>query len=161
MVYTISTCGTRKVKQRNRIVDSFTFNESQILYGQNAMLSPDWSMHGHTIVYVTRGDAQIQVVDHSGKALMNDRVNQGDMFVVPQYIASTAQAGNDGFEWLAFKTSGWPMRNPVAGYTSVIRAMPIQVLTNAYQMSPNEAHALKMNRGSQTFLLSPSYGKRV
>lgn len=112
-------------------------------------------MLGHTIVYVTRGDAQIQVVDHNGQSLMNDRVNKGDMFVVPQYYTSTAQAGNDGFEWVAFKTSGWPMRNPVAGYTSVIRAMPLQVLTNAYRMSPNQAQGLKMNRGSQSFLLSP------
>ncbi|KAL8547995.1 hypothetical protein ACS0TY_007331 [Phlomoides rotata] len=128
----------------------------------NALLSPDWAMLGHTIVYVTKGDAEIQVVDHSGQAQMKERVKQGDMFVVPQYYVSTAQAGNQGFEWVAFKTSGWPMRSPVAGYTSVIRAMPLQVLTNAYQMSPNEAHALKMNRGSQSLLLSPSaFGKRV
>ncbi|KAK4418396.1 11S globulin seed storage protein 2 [Sesamum alatum] len=121
----------------------------------NALISPDWSMSGHTIVYVTRGDAQIQVVDHSGQALMNDRVNQGDMFVVPQYYTSTARAGNNGFEWVAFKTTGSPMRSPLAGYTSVIRAMPLQVITNSYQVSPNQAQALKMNRGSQSFLLSP------
>ncbi|KAI3449774.1 hypothetical protein Pfo_006439 [Paulownia fortunei] len=121
----------------------------------NALLSPDWAVPGHTIVYVTRGDAQIQVVNHNGQTLMNDRVNQGDMFVVPQYYTSTAQAGNNGFEWVAFKTTGWPMRNSVAGYTSVIRAMPLQVLTNAYQISPKQAQGLKMNRGSQSFLLSP------
>ncbi|EYU46456.1 hypothetical protein ABFS82_04G041100 [Erythranthe guttata] len=121
----------------------------------NALLSPDWAMLGHTIVYVTKGDAQVQVVDHSGQSLMNDRVNKGDMFVVPQYYTSTARAGENGFEWVAFKTTGWPMRNPLAGYTSVLRAMPIQVLTNAYQISPNQAQSLKMNRGSQSFLLSP------
>ncbi|KAK6164459.1 hypothetical protein DH2020_001323 [Rehmannia glutinosa] len=121
----------------------------------NALLSPDWAMHGHTIVYVTKGDAKIEVVGHNGQALMNDRVNQGDMFVVPQYYTSSCRAGNNGFEWVAFKTTGWPMRNPVAGYTSVMRAMPLQVLTNIYQISPNQAQGLKMNRGSQSFLLSP------
>lgn len=126
---------------------------------QNALVSPDWSMTGHTIVYVTRGDAQVQVVDHNGQALMNDRVNQGEMFVVPQYYTSTARAGNNGFEWVAFKTTGSPMRSPLAGYTSVIRAMPLQVITNSYQISPNQAQALKMNRGSQSFLLSPG-GRR-
>ncbi|KAK4407229.1 11S globulin seed storage protein 2 [Sesamum angolense] len=125
----------------------------------NALVSPDWSMTGHTIVYVTRGDAQIQVVDHNGQALMNDRVNQGEMFVVPQYYTSIARAGNNGFEWVAFKTTGSPMRSPLAGYTSVIRAMPLQVITNSYQISPNQAQALKMNRGSQSFLLSPG-GRR-
>ncbi|KAK6164484.1 hypothetical protein DH2020_001348 [Rehmannia glutinosa] len=121
----------------------------------NALLSPDWAMHGHTIVYVTKGDAKIEIVGHNGQALMNDRVNQGDMFVVPQYYTSSCRAGNNGFEWVAFKTTGWPMRNPVAGYTSVMRAMPLQVLTNIYQISPNQAQGLKMNRGSQSFLLSP------
>ncbi|KAL6505213.1 11s globulin seed storage protein 2 [Orobanche gracilis] len=122
----------------------------------NAMSSPDWAVVGHTIVYVTRGDAQMQIVSHTGQAMMNERVNEGDMFVVPQYYTSTARAGDNGFEWVAFKTTGWPMRNPVAGYTSVIRAMPLQVLTNAYGISPKQAEGLKMNRGGQSFLLSPA-----
>ncbi|GER29689.1 11S globulin seed storage protein 2 [Striga asiatica] len=121
----------------------------------NAMLSPDWAMIGHTIVYVTKGDAKVEIVSHNGQAVMNDRVNEGDMFVVPQYYASTARAGNNGFEWVGFKTSGWPMRNQAAGYTSVIRAMPVGVLTNAYQISSEQAQGLKNNRGGQSYLLSP------
>ncbi|EPS68852.1 hypothetical protein M569_05912, partial [Genlisea aurea] len=128
--------------------------EKGLLY-PNAMVSPDWESFGHTIVYVTRGEAQIQITDQSGESLMNDRVNQGDMFVIPQYYVSSARAGNDGFEWVAFKTTGWPMRNPLAGYTSVIRALPLQVVSNAYQISPSQAHQLKNNRGGQSFLLSP------
>ncbi|KAG8389209.1 hypothetical protein BUALT_Bualt02G0205100 [Buddleja alternifolia] len=121
----------------------------------NALLSIHWAQHGHSIVYVTRGDAQVQIVNHVGQNMMNDRVKQGDMFVVPQYYTSTATAGNNGFEWVSFKTTGWPMRSPMAGYTSVIRAMPLQVLTNAYQMSPRQAEGLKMNRGGQSYLLAP------
>ncbi|XP_047976489.1 11S globulin seed storage protein 2-like [Salvia hispanica] len=122
----------------------------------NSMLSPHWAMDGHTIVYVTKGEAKVEVVDHSGQTMMNDRVSQGDMLVVPQFYTSTARAGNEGFEWVAFKTSGYPMRNDMAGYTSALRAMPLQVLTNAYQMSPAEAQSIKINRGAQTFLLSPA-----
>ncbi|XP_073026936.1 11S globulin seed storage protein 2-like [Primulina eburnea] len=126
----------------------------------NALLSPDWSMQGHTIVYVTRGDAQIQISNHNGETLMNDRVNKGDMFVVPQYYVSTARAGESGFEWVAFKTTGWPIRNPLAGYTSVIRGLPLQVITNSYQISPKQAEELKMNRGGQSFLMSPGRGRQ-
>ncbi|CAA0832176.1 12S seed storage protein CRA1 [Striga hermonthica] len=128
--------------------------EKGILY-PNAMLSPDWAMNGHTIVYVTKGDAKVEIVSHTGQAVMNDRVNEGDMFVVPQYFASTARAGNNGFEWVGFKTTGLPMRNQAAGYTSVIRAMPVGVLTNAYQISSEQAQGLKNNRGGQSYLLSP------
>lgn len=122
-----------------------------------AMLSPHWAKDGHTVVYVTRGEAKVEIVDHSGQTMMDDRVSQGDMFVVPQFYTTTAQAGNEGFEWVAFKTSGYPMRNDMAGYTSALRGMPLQVLTNAYQMSPAEAHSIKTNRGTQTFLLSPPH----
>ncbi|PIN11027.1 hypothetical protein CDL12_16381 [Handroanthus impetiginosus] len=122
----------------------------------NGILSPHWSMHGHSIYYVTRGNAQVQIADQNEQALMNDRVNQGDMFVVPQFYTVMAQAGNDGFEWVAFKTTGTPTSNTLAGYTSVIRAMPLQVLTNAYQMSPRQAQGLKMNRGGQSLVLSPA-----
>ncbi|KZV21488.1 11S globulin seed storage protein 2-like [Dorcoceras hygrometricum] len=126
----------------------------------NALTSPDWSMQGHTIVYVTRGEAQLQIADHNGQTMMSDRVNKGDMFVVPQYYVSAARAGENGFEWVAFKTTGWPMRNSLAGYTSVIRGLPLQVITNSYHMSPKQAEGLKMNRGGQSFLMSPGRGKQ-
>ncbi|XP_060180852.1 11S globulin seed storage protein 2-like [Lycium barbarum] len=124
----------------------------------NALITPHWSVNGHCVVYVQRGDAQVQVVDHSGQQVMSDRVNQGEMFVVPQFFASTLRAGQNGFEFVVFRTSGEPMNNQLAGYTSVIRAMPVEVLTNAYQISPNEAQRLKVNRGGESFLLSPQRG---
>ncbi|PHT86753.1 11S globulin seed storage protein 2 [Capsicum annuum] len=121
----------------------------------NAVMSPHWAVNGHCVVYVQTGDAQVQVVDHTGQQVMNDRVNQGEMFVVPQYFASTLRAGQNGFEWVVLRTSSQPMNSQLAGYTSVIRAMPVEVLTNAYQISPNEAQRLKMNRGGESLLLSP------
>lgn len=122
---------------------------------QNALMSPHWSVNGHSVIYVQRGDAQVQIVDHSGQQVMNDRVNKGEIFVVPQYYASIVKAGQNGFEFAVFRTSSEPMNSQLVGYTSVIRAMPVEVLTNAYQISPNEAQRLKMNRGGESFLLSP------
>ncbi|XP_060180846.1 11S globulin seed storage protein 2-like [Lycium barbarum] len=121
----------------------------------NALFSPHWTLTGHSVLYVQRGDAQVQVVDHSGQQVMNDRVNQGEMFVVPQYFPATLRAGQNGFEFVVFRTSSQPMNNQLAGYTSVIRAMPVEVLTHAYQISPNQAQRLKTNRGGESLLLSP------
>ncbi|KAK2989488.1 hypothetical protein RJ640_019587 [Escallonia rubra] len=121
----------------------------------NALFTPHWSMNGHNIVYVTRGEAQVQVVGSNGQTVLNERVNRGNMFVVPQFYASTVRAGRDGFEWVTFKTTGSPMSSPLAGYTSVFRAMPLQVITNSYQISPSEAQNLKLSRGGQSYLLSP------
>lgn len=122
---------------------------------QNALYSPHWSMNSHSIIYVTRGDAQVQVVGHNGQSIMDQRVSQGEMFVVPQYFASAAKAGTNGFEWVSIKTSNLPMKSPLVGYTSVFRAMPIDVITNSYQISPQDARDLKLNRGQQSVLASP------
>lgn len=128
-----------------------------IIWMQNTIYSPHWAVNSHSIIYVTRGEAHIQVVGHDGQSVMDDRVNEGEMFVIPQYFAVTAKAGNNGFEYVSFKTTSSPMKSPMVGYTSVFRAMPLQVLTNAYQISPSEAQELKYNREHQTIFL-PSRG---
>ncbi|KAF7152804.1 hypothetical protein RHSIM_Rhsim01G0263800 [Rhododendron simsii] len=121
----------------------------------NALYTPHWSINSHSIVYITRGEGQVQIADHRGQSVMNDRVSQGDMFVVPQFYAATVKAQSNGIEWVSFKTNGSPMRSPVAGYTSVLRAMPLQVISNSYQISPGEAQNLKYNRGRETVMASP------
>lgn len=126
----------------------------------NALFAPHWSMNSHSIVYVTRGEAQVQIVGPNGKNLLNDRVKERNMFVVPQFFAATVKAGSNGFEWVSFKTSSLAMDSPLAGYTSVMKAMPNQVITNAYQVSQSQAINLKSDRGGQSFLLSPGSGGR-
>lgn len=127
---------------------------------QNALYSPHWSMTDHRIVYVTRGKAHVQIVGQNGQNVFDERVSEGSMFVIPQFFTSVARASGSGFEWITFKTSSQPMKSPLAGYTSVFRALPIEVITNSYQMSPRDAQELKYNREHQTFLLSPSRRSR-
>ncbi|GKB37546.1 11S globulin precursor [Tanacetum coccineum] len=127
---------------------------------QNALISPHWSINSHTIIYVLRGDAQVQVVSNNGEAVLDEQVNRGDLFVVPQFFATTARAGQNGFEWVAFKTNKSPMKSPVAGYTSVFRAMPLEVITNSYEISPSQAQNLKTNRETESILLSPQWASQ-
>ncbi|CAN1292175.1 11S globulin seed storage protein 2 [Linum perenne] len=124
----------------------------------DAMYTPHWSMSDHRVVYVIRGELQVQISDDKGNQIMNNRVQEGEMFVIPQFYATMGMGGNQGCEYLTFKTSGKPMKHQMAGYTSVMRAMPIDVIVNAFQMSPREAEQLKMNRDPETTLLSPIRG---
>lgn len=88
---------------------------------------------------------------------MDEMVREGDLFVIPQFYACVARAGNNGFEYVAFKTSGEPMKSPMAGYTSVMRAMPFDVVANSYSdMSPEEALQVKMSRDPESMLFSPT-----
>nr|XP_043620223.1 11S globulin seed storage protein 2-like [Erigeron canadensis] len=143
------------------ILSYMDFSAEKGILQENAMLSPHWSINSHTVVYVLNGDARIQVVSNNGQAVLDQQVNRGDMFVVPQFFASTAQAGQNGFEWVAFKTNKSPMKSPLAGYTSVIRAMPLQVVANAYSVSPSQAQSLKTNRETESLLFSPQRTSRI
>ncbi|KAI3847951.1 hypothetical protein MKX03_017476 [Papaver bracteatum] len=121
----------------------------------NAMHAPHWTMNAHSVFYVTRGHAHVEIVGSNGQRVYYDTVNQGELFVVPQQFVSTIRAGSNGFEYVAFKTSSHPMKSPLVGYTSAFKAMPIQVLANSFQISTQEAQNLKYNREHQTMLLPP------
>ncbi|KAK6940668.1 Cupin 1 [Dillenia turbinata] len=122
----------------------------------NAVYTPHWNAHGHTVVYVTQGEARVQVVSHNGQNVMDSRVTRGEMFVIPQFFASMLKAGNNGCQFVAMKTTSLPMKSPLAGYTSVFRAMPDQVIAESYQVSPSQAQDLKYNRLHQTLFMPPT-----
>ena len=68
------------------------------------------------------------------------------MIVVPQNFAVLKKAGNQGLEWIAFKTNANAKINQIAGRASAIRAMPLDVLVNSYDISREEARRLKESR---------------
>ncbi|KAK1283288.1 hypothetical protein QJS10_CPB21g00047 [Acorus calamus] len=122
----------------------------------NAILAPHWGMNAHTIIYITRGDGNLQVVGSNGRKVFNERVREGQLVVVPQYFASMKRAGRNGVEWVAFKTSALPIRSPLAGHSSVFKGLPLQVITNSYGVSNRQAQQLKLNREYQHLLFPPS-----
>ena len=97
----------------------------------------------------------MQIVDQRGEAVFNDRIREGQLVVVPQNFVVMKQAGNQGFEWVAMKTHENAMFNTLAGRTSALRAMPLDVLANSYQISQSEARRLKMGR-EETIMFEPS-----
>ncbi|KAI3864410.1 hypothetical protein MKW92_012083 [Papaver armeniacum] len=124
-------------------------------YHPNALLAPHWNLNAHSVMYVTRGSCRCQIVGNQGRQVFNGQLNEGQMLVVPQNFAVVKQAGNEGFEWISFKTNDNAMTSPLVGKTSVLRAMPVHVLMNAYQISREEAQRLKNNRMEETMILTP------
>lgn len=120
---------------------------------KNAMVAPHWNLNAHSVIYATRGDAKIQIVDNRGQSVFNDELQEGQIVVVPQNFAVVIQAGNQGFHWVAFKTNDNAMVSTVAGRTSAFRGLPADVLANAYRISREEAQKLKYNR-QETMLFS-------
>ncbi|XP_068650843.1 11S globulin seed storage protein 2-like [Aristolochia californica] len=126
--------------------------EKGYLYG-NALYVPHWSMNSHSIVYVTRGGGRVQVVGSNGNTVLDEEVKEGQIVVVPQYYAVMTKALETGFEWISFKTSALPMKSPLVGARSALKGMPIQVLTNSYQISYRQAQDVKFNRERHSYLV--------
>ncbi|KAF7153184.1 hypothetical protein RHSIM_Rhsim01G0263100 [Rhododendron simsii] len=133
--------------------------EKGVLY-RDAFMPPHYRLNAHCLLYATRGEAQMQIVDNRGQSVFNDRIREGQMVVVPQNFVVSKQAGNEGFEWVAMKTNENAMFSTLAGRTSALRAMPVDVVANAYQISRDEARRLKMNR-EETILMEPRRAGRI
>ncbi|CAA7403240.1 unnamed protein product [Spirodela intermedia] len=122
---------------------------------RNAILAPHWNINAHSVIYCTRGAARIQIVGAGQRALYDGEIRRGQILIVPQGHAVVKQAKDEEFEWVSFKTNDNAMVSPLAGQTSVFRAIPEDVLANAYRFSREEARRLKFNRDHETLLLRP------
>ncbi|XP_041024925.1 legumin B-like [Juglans microcarpa x Juglans regia] len=131
--------------------------ERGVLY-RNALVAPLYNMNCHSVIYVIRGNARLQVVGENGQNVFDGEVREGQALTVPQNFAVIKKAGNQGFEWVAFKTNDNAKTNPLAGRLSVMRALPEDVLINAYRIDREEARRLKYNRDETTLFSSESFG---
>ncbi|XP_058101626.1 cocosin 1-like [Magnolia sinica] len=129
--------------------------ERGVLY-RNALLAPHWNVNAHSVVYATRGNGRVQIVGEQGRPVFDGELREGQLVVVPQSFAVVKKAGNEGFEYVAFKTNDNAMNSPLVGKTSVIRAMPEDVLMNSYRISREEARRLKYNR-EEIAVFSPRF----
>jgi hypothetical protein len=123
---------------------------------QEGLYVPHWNLNAHSVMYAIRGRARVQVVDDNGNTVFDDELRQGQVLTIPQNFAVAKRAESEGFEWVAFKTNDNAQISPLAGRTSVIRALPDDVLANAFQISREEARRLKYNRQEATLARSSS-----
>lgn len=119
------------------------------------MVAPHFNRNAHSVMYCTRGNAHIQIVDDMGRSVFDGQVRQGQLLVIPQNYAVVKQASPEGFEWISVKTNDHATRAPLAGRISAIRAIPIDVLANAFRISHEQANNLKNNRNEVT-IFAPS-----
>ncbi|XP_057795664.1 11S globulin subunit beta-like [Salvia miltiorrhiza] len=119
---------------------------ANIVFDDNAIFSPHWYANAHSLIYVTRGASRVQIVNHRGHAVFDGQLREGQVVVVPQNFTVVKQAGEEGFEWVAFNTNDNAIINTLSGRTSAIRGLPVDVVANAYQVSREEAERLKFSR---------------
>ncbi|KFK42732.1 hypothetical protein AALP_AA1G032500 [Arabis alpina] len=116
-----------------------------LLYS-GGMVLPQWTANANTVLYVTGGQAMIQIVDDNGQSVFNEQVGQGQVVVIPHGFGVSKTAGETGFEWISFKTNDNAYVNTLSGRTSYIRAVPAAVLKAAYGVTEEEAKKIKFNQ---------------
>ncbi|KAL0437366.1 UNVERIFIED_CONTAM: 11S globulin seed storage protein Jug r 4 [Sesamum radiatum] len=126
-----------------------------VLY-RNGIMAPHWFVNAHSVIYVTRGESDMQIVNHNGQAVFDGRVREGQVVVVPQNFAVVKRAGEQGCEWVEFNTNDNALINTLSGRTSALRGLPADVIANAYQISREEAERLKYSR-RETMMFSGSF----
>lgn len=97
----------------------------------------------------------MQVTSESGEKVLDTEVREGQVVVVPQGYAVLKQAGNNGLEWVAFKTNGMAKISQLVGRGSAFSSFPVDVVASAFGVSREEASRIKNGRREMT-LFSPS-----
>ncbi|KAK4802146.1 hypothetical protein SAY86_000349 [Trapa natans] len=108
--------------------------EKGVLY-KDAVVAPRYYMNSHTLIYVLRGNARVQIAGDNGQSVFDGKLQENQVLVVP--------------------TSDNAIKNNLAGRLSVIRGLPEDVLVNSYGISRDDARKLKYNREELT-VFSPA-----
>ncbi|XP_065862148.1 11S globulin seed storage protein 1-like [Euphorbia lathyris] len=130
--------------------------EKGVLY-KNGIVSPHWNINAHSIYYFTRGRGRVQIVNENGEAVFDAEVREEQIITVPQNFVVVKRAASEGLEWVAFKTNHNAQISQLAGRVSAIRALPDDVVANAFQVSREDARRLKYNRHELT-VFAPGRG---
>uniref|UniRef100_A0A0D9VG85 Cupin type-1 domain-containing protein n=1 Tax=Leersia perrieri TaxID=77586 RepID=A0A0D9VG85_9ORYZ len=148
---------TRLNSQKFPILNLVQMSATRVNLYQNAIFSPFWNVNAHSLVYVIQGRARVQVVSNLGRTVFNGVLRPGQLLIILQHYAVLKNAECEGFQYIAFKTNANSMVSHLAGKNSIFRAIPVDVLANAYRISKEEARSLKNNRGEEHGAFVPRF----
>nr|BAF47692.1 glycinin A5A4B3 subunit [Glycine soja] len=118
----------------------FQLSAQYVVLYKNGIYSPHWNLNANSVIYVTRGQGKVRVVNCQGNAVFDGELRRGQLLVVPQNFVVAEQAGEQGFEYIVFKTH----HNAVTSYLKdVFRAIPSEVLAHSYNLRQSQVSELK------------------
>jgi hypothetical protein len=83
------------------------------------------------------------------------------LLIIPQHYVVLKKAEHEGCQYISFKTNANSMVSHLAGKNSIFRAMPVDVIANAYRISREQARSLKNNRGEELGAFTPRYQQQT
>ena len=108
-----------------------------------------------------QGHARVQVVNNHGQTVFNDVLRRGQLLIIPQHFVVLKKAEREGCQYISFKTNPNPMVSHIAGKSSILRSLPVDVIANAYRIPRQEARNLKNNRGQEFGVFTPKFTQTI
>nr|ABL74555.1 glutelin [Oryza sativa Japonica Group] len=143
--------------QKFPILNLIQMSATRVNLYQNAILSPFWNVNAHSLVYMIQGQSRVQVVSNFGKTVFDGVLRPGQLLIIPQHYAVLKKAEREGCQYIAIKTNANAFVSHLAGKNSVFRALPVDVVANAYRISREQARSIKNNRGEEHGAFTPRF----
>ncbi|XP_058766492.1 legumin A-like [Vicia villosa] len=121
---------------------------------KNAMFVPHYNLNANSVLYALKGRARLQVVNCNGNTVFDGELEAGRALTVPQNYAVAAKSVSERFTYVAFKTNDRAAISRLAGTSSAINSMPVDVVAATFNLERNEARQLKSNNPFK-FLVPP------
>ncbi|MFS7979646.1 putative 11-S seed storage protein, plant [Helianthus anomalus] len=138
-------CGSMKVKVNIENPSQADFlNVERGELRPNAIQSPHWTINVHNLLYVTKGDLRVQIVDNQGNLVFDNELREGQVVVIPQNFAVIKRTNEQGSRWVSFKTNDNAMIVNLAGRVSAISSMPVDLAGRLHQVFPEAKGGLQL-----------------
>uniref|UniRef100_A0ACD5ZVL3 Uncharacterized protein n=1 Tax=Avena sativa TaxID=4498 RepID=A0ACD5ZVL3_AVESA len=141
------------------ILNTVQMSATRVNLYQNAILSPFWNINAHSVMYTIQGHVLVQVVNNHGQNVFDGILRPGQLLIIPQNYVVIKKAKREGCQYISFKTNANSMVSHIAGNTSILRALPVDVIANAYRITRQEAQNLKHNRGEEFGAFAPKFSQ--
>ncbi|KAG8368777.1 hypothetical protein BUALT_Bualt15G0082000 [Buddleja alternifolia] len=114
----------------------------------NSALGPSYSTDpSNRIFYVIKGSGTIQIVGLNGTQILDAKVEQDQLFVVPKFFAIAQLAGDQGMEFFSVITSSRPVFGQLFGNLSAWNALSSSVLQASLNVDSKFVEFFKSKNG--------------
>ncbi|WCJ38328.1 12S seed storage globulin 2 [Euphorbia peplus] len=121
------------------------YSASYTLLLKDVIRLPHWE-NSYRIIMVVKGEGWIQVVDNNGTNVFNNIVKEGQFLTVPKYSVMAEESNSEKFEYVTFMTTAKPISYDISGRNSVVYGLPLEVITNAFNITEEKARKVKFAR---------------
>ncbi|MCD9646963.1 hypothetical protein HAX54_037228 [Datura stramonium] len=109
------------------------------------------------LTYVTKGSGRVEIVGLFGKVVLDGKVEEGELFFVPEFFPFVVEADEGGMELFSVKTSSKQVYGELSsGKKSIWEAASPSILEASLNMTPDAVKSFKSKIAKGAVIAPPS-----